>query len=78
MNYTFVVNGVVQLVLIPETELDRLLLEKTLDGLSTIEVTKLTQPVSILGKPVTDSYVIKSKSHVSSPALSNNYDSSET
>jgi hypothetical protein len=78
MNYTFVVNGVVQLVLIPETELDRLLLEKTLDGLSTIEVTKLTQPVSILGKPVTDSYVNKSKSHLSSPALSNNYDSSET
>jgi hypothetical protein len=78
MNYTFVVNGVVQLVLIPETELDRLLLEKTLDGLSSIEVTKLTQPVSILGKPVTDSYVIKSKSNLSSPALSNNYDSSET
>jgi hypothetical protein len=78
MNYTFVVNGVVQLVLIPETELDRLLLEKTLDGLSTIEVTKLTQPVSILGKPVTDSYVIKSKSYLSSPPLSNNYDSSET
>jgi hypothetical protein len=78
MNYTFVVNGVVQLVLIPETELDRLLLEKTLDGLSSIEVTKLTQPVSILGKPVTDSYVIKSKSHVNSSALSYNHDSSET
>ena len=74
MNYTFVVNGTVQLVLIPETELDRLLLDKTLGGLSAIEIEKLSQPVSILGKPVTDSYVVRNKPS----GLTYKNDSSET
>lgn len=74
MNYTFVVNGTVQLVLIPETELDKLLLDKTLGGISSVEVEKLSQPVSILGKPVTDSYIVKNKTSV----LSYKNDSSET
>lgn len=75
MNYTFVVNGTVQLVLIPETELDRLLLDRTLGGLSYVEIEKLSQPVSILGKPVTDSYIVRNK-----PSGLINYknDSSET
>ena len=74
MNYTFVVNGTVQLVLSPETELDRLLLDKTLGGLSAIEIEKLSQPVSILGKPVTDSYVVRNKPS----GLTYKNDSSET
>jgi hypothetical protein len=74
MNYTFVVNGTVQLVLIPETELDKLLLDKTLGGISSVEVEKVSQPVSILGKPVTDSYIIRNKPSV----LSYKNDSSET
>jgi len=78
MNYTFVVNGTVQLVLIPETELDRLLLDKTLGGISTVEIEKLSQPVSILGKPVTDSYVVKNRASVSMSALNYKNDSSET
>ena len=61
MQYTFVINGISQLVLIPENELDRMLLERTLEAGASIEVDKISQPVSILGKPVTDSYVLKRK-----------------
>lgn len=78
MHYTFVINGVSQLVLIPENELDRLLLERTLEAGATIEVEKISQPVSILGKPVTDSYVLKRKLHSSQTALNSRDDSSET
>lgn len=78
MQYTFVINGISQLVLIPENELDRLLLERTLEAGATIEVEKISQPVSILGKPVTDSYVLKRKLHSSQTALNSRDDSSET
>jgi hypothetical protein len=77
MQYTFVINGTSQLVLIPENELDRLLLERTLENGATIEVSKISQPVSILGKPVTDSYVLKRKMHSSVTALNTRDDSSE-
>jgi hypothetical protein len=77
MQYTFVINGTSQLVLIPENELDRLLLERTLENGATIEVSKISQPVSILGKPVTDSYVLKRKMHSSVTALNIRDDSSE-
>lgn len=78
MQYTFIINGTSQLVLIPENELDRLLLERTLEAGATIEVDKISQPVSILGKPVTDSYVLKRKLHSSQTALNSRNDSSET
>ena len=78
MQYTFVINGISQLVLIPENELDRMLLERTLEAGATIEVDKISQPVSILGKPVTDSYVLKRKLHSSQTALNSRNDSSET
>ena len=79
MQYTFVVNGTAQLVLIPENELDRLLLERTLESGATIEVSKISQPVSILGKPVTDSYVLKRKLHSTTTALNiRDSDTSET
>ena len=77
MQYTFVINGTAQLVLIPENELDRLLLERTLENGATIEVSKISQPVSILGKPVTDSYVLKRKVHSATTALNVRDDSSE-
>jgi hypothetical protein len=77
MQYTFVINGTSQLVLIPENELDRLLLERTLENGATIEVSKISQPVSILGKPVTDSYVLKRKVHSTTTALNVRDDSSE-
>jgi hypothetical protein len=79
MQYTFVINGTSQLVLIPENELDRMMLERTLEAGASIEVEKISQPVSILGKPVTDSYVLKRKLHSSQTALnSKNGDTSET
>jgi hypothetical protein len=78
MQYTFVINGISQLVLIPENELDRMLLERTLEAGATIEVDKISQPVSILGKPVTDSYVLRRKLHSSQTALTSKNDTSET
>lgn len=78
MQYTFVINGISQLVLIPENELDRMLLERTLESGATIEVERISQPVSILGKPVTDSYVLKRKLHSSQTALNSKNDTSET
>jgi hypothetical protein len=78
MQYTFVINGTSQLVLIPENELDRLLLERTLENGAIIEVSKISQPVSILGKPVTDSFVLKRKVHSTTTALnSKDSDTSE-
>jgi hypothetical protein len=77
MQYTFVINGTSQLVLIPENELDRLLLERTLENGAIIEVSKISQPVSILGKPVTDSFVLKRKVHSTTTALNIKDDSSE-
>ena len=78
MQYTFVINGISQLVLIPENELDRMLLERTLEAGATIEVDKISQPVRILGKPVTDSYVLRRKLHSSQTALNSKNDTSET
>jgi hypothetical protein len=78
MQYTFVINGTSQLVLIPENELDRLLLERTLENGAIIEVSKISQPISILGKPVTDSFVLKRKVHSTTTALnSKDSDTSE-
>jgi hypothetical protein len=77
MQYTFVINGTSQLVLIPENELDRLLLERTLENGAIIEVSKISQPVSILGKPVTDSFVLKRKVHSTTTALNIKDDPSE-
>lgn len=65
MQCTFVINGIAQLVLIPENDLDRLLLERVLDGGNLIEAERISQPISILGKPVTDSVIFKKRSHSS-------------
>ena len=78
MQYTYIINGTSQLVLIPENELDRLLLERTLEGGGSIEVERISQPVSIMGKPVTDSLVLKRKLHSRQTSLNSKNDSSET
>ena len=78
MQYTFIINGSAQLILIPENELDRLLLERTLETGVSLEVEKISQPVSIMGKPVTDSYVLKRKLHSTQTALNNKNDKNET
>lgn len=63
MQCTFVINGTAQLVLIPENDLDKLLLDRVLDGGNFIEAVRVTQPINILGKPVTDSVIFKKKTH---------------
>lgn len=57
MEHIFINNGSAQLVLIPENEVDRILLDKLLDGAVTID--KIRNPVSILGKNVQDGMIIR-------------------
>lgn len=65
MEHIFVANGETQLVLIPENELDKLLLEKIIDG-SPIEIDWIRQPVGILGKSVKNGIIIRKKKNDSS------------
>jgi hypothetical protein len=53
------------------------MLERTLEAGATIEVEKISQPVSILGKPVMDSYVLKRKLHSTQTALNTKNDPTE-
>lgn len=69
MEHVFVSNGITQLVLIPKSELDRLLLERII-GDGPVEVEFIRQPVGILGKSVKDGVIIRRKQ--------NNIDASET
>ena len=67
MEHIFISNGTTQLVLIPECEVDRLLLDRILsDG--PVEIEYIRQPVGILGKSVKDGVIIRKKS---------NYDTSQ-
>ena len=60
MEYVFITNGTTQLILIPENEIDRLLLDKILsDG--PVEIDYIRQPVGILGKSVKDGVIIRKK-----------------
>lgn len=60
MEHIFIANGTTQLVLVPENELDRMLLDKILsDG--PVEVEYIRQPVGILGKSVKDGVIIRRK-----------------
>lgn len=61
MEHIFVSNGSTQLVLLPENDLDRLLLEKIL-GEGPVEVELIRQPVSILGKSVNGGIIIRKQS----------------
>jgi hypothetical protein len=63
MQCTFIINGIAQLVLIPENDLDKLLLDKVLDGSNFIEAVRITQNINILGKSVNDSVIFKKKTH---------------
>ena len=60
MEHIFIANGTTQLVLVPENELDRMLLDRILsDG--PVEVEYIRQPVGILGKSVKDGVIIRRK-----------------
>lgn len=60
MEHIFISNGTTQLILIPENELDRLLIDKILsDG--PVEIEYIRQPVGILGKSVKNGVIIRKK-----------------
>lgn len=60
METIFISDGNVQLVLLPQNDLDSLLLNKLL-GKDPIEVEVVRQPASVLGKSVKDAIIIKTK-----------------
>lgn len=60
MQNIFVTDDEVQLVLVPDNELDRLLLNKLLVN-GSIDVTVVTQPISVLGQSIQDGIIIKRK-----------------
>lgn len=61
MEIIFVTTETTQLVLVPQNELDRILLSK-LTNSGPIEVVTISQPIGILGRSVKDAIIIKSKS----------------
>jgi len=60
MEHIFIANGQTQLVLVPENEAERLLIDKILSN-GPVEVAYIRQPVGILGKSVKDGIIIRAK-----------------
>lgn len=60
METIFISNEKVQLVLVPETEIDRLLLTKLSED-GPIEVELVRQPIGVLGRSVKDALIVRSK-----------------
>jgi hypothetical protein len=58
MEHIFIANGQTQLVLVPENEAERLLIDKILSN-GPVEVSYIRQPVGILGKSVNDGIIIR-------------------
>ena len=58
MEHIFIANGQTQLVLVPENEAERLLIDKILSN-GPLEVSYIRQPVGILGKSVKDGIIIR-------------------
>lgn len=69
MQYQFISNGTTKLVLVPETELDRMLLTRIMDA-GPVTIDWIRQPVGILGVSVKDGLIIQNQSVL--------YDSTET
>ena len=60
MENIFVNNGEIQLVLMPQDDLDRIFTSQLLKS-GPLEVEAIRQPVSILGKSVQDGIIIRAK-----------------
>lgn len=58
MEYLFVTNGTTQLVLVPENDLDKMLLDRIM-GNGDVQIDYIRQPVSVLGKNVTGGIIIR-------------------
>lgn len=61
MQNIFVTDNDIQLVLVPDNELDRLLLTKLLDN-GPVEIIKVSQPIGVIGQSIQDGIIIKRKS----------------
>jgi hypothetical protein len=62
MEHLFISNGHTQLVLIPENEMDTLLLDKILSS-GPVEIEYIRQPVGVLGRSVKGGVIIRPKSN---------------
>jgi hypothetical protein len=60
MQNIFVTENDVQLVLVPESELDRLLISKLLDN-GPVEIIRVSQPIGVIGQSIQDGVIIKRK-----------------
>lgn len=60
MEHIFVTNGETQLVLVPQNDMDAGLLKELMEG-GPVEIDWIRQPVSILGKSVTNGLIIRKK-----------------
>lgn len=60
MQNIFVTENDVQLVLVPENELDRLLINKLLDS-GPVEIIRVSQPIGVMGQSIQDGVIIKRK-----------------
>lgn len=60
MEHIFVTNGETQLVLVPQSDMDAGLLKELMEG-GPVEIDWIRQPVSILGKSVTNGLIIRKK-----------------
>jgi len=63
MRHIFVTDNNTQLILVPESETDRLLLDSVMSSGSSTEIEWIKQPVSVLGISVKDSIVIRKKTY---------------
>jgi hypothetical protein len=60
MQNIFVTDNDVQLVLVPDNELDRLLINKLLDN-GPVEIIRVSQPIGVMGQSIQDGVIIKRK-----------------
>ena len=60
MEHIFVANGETQLALIPQNEMDKILLRELMDN-GPVEIEWIRQPVGILGKSVSSGVIIRRK-----------------
>ena len=60
MQNIFVTDNDVQLVLVPDNELDRLLITKLLDN-GPVEIIRVSQPIGVIGQSIQDGIIIKRK-----------------
>jgi hypothetical protein len=67
MQNIFVTDNDIQLVLVPDNELDRLLITKLLDN-GPVEIIRVSQPIGVIGQSIQDGIIIKRKSTSDDPS----------